>query len=388
MGMRLFIPFAVTCIWLCATHAQAQNQPPDNPGATSHPSSPLRLEMRVPFEPTAFPSGPHVYLLYELHLTNFTPTPLSLSRIDVLDADARSAPPIATFAAAQLETIMQPLGGKPLPDAKVRHVIADGQSSIVFISVVFDRGSHIPDRLVHRVTTAYAAEEGAVIFTHQTELHVLGPPVEGADWLASDGPNNDPDNHHRRGVVFLDGRWVDSRRYAVDWMQVKDGVTFSGDARDARSYFSYGKAVLAVADGRVITARDTLPDNIPGQGDAFHPAVPIGLETVPGNTITLDLGGGQFAYYMHLQPGSLRVKAGDRVRRGQVLARLGVSGDAREPHLHFEVTNSPKSLVGEGVPYLINRYRSKSKTDGPVERHTRELPLGNSVVTFEETVRK
>jgi murein DD-endopeptidase MepM/ murein hydrolase activator NlpD len=105
---------------------------------------------------------------------------------------------------------------------------------------------------------------------------------------------------------------------------------------------------------------------------------------VAGNTITLDLGGGQFAYYMHLQPGSLSVKVGDRVRRGQVMARIGASGDAREPHLHFEVTTSPKLLAGEGVPYLIDRYSSKSTSDGHAELHTHELPLDKSVVTFEE----
>jgi murein DD-endopeptidase MepM/ murein hydrolase activator NlpD len=219
-------------------------------------------------------------------------------------------------------------------------------------------------------------------------LHVLGPPVEGADWLADDGPGNDPDNHHRRGVIILNGHAVVSRRYAIDWQQVKNGVTFSGDTRDARSYYSYGKAVLAVADGRVVTAKDGLPENIPGHGDAFHPAVPITLETVAGNTITLDLGGGQFAYYMHLQPGSLRVKAGDRVRRGQVLARIGASGDAREPHLHFEVTTSSKLLVGEGVPYLIDRYSSERSCGGSAEPHTLELPLDHSVVTFAEEPRK
>lgn len=92
---------------------------------------------------------------------------------------------------------------------------------------------------------------------------------------------------------------------------------------NAASPSPYRKAVLAVADGRIITAKDSLPDNLPGHGEAFHPAVPITLDTVAGNTITIDLGGGQFAYYMHLQPGSLRVKAGDLVRRGQVLARVG-----------------------------------------------------------------
>ena len=142
--------------------------------------------------------------------------------------------------------------------------------------------------------------------------------------------------------------------------------------------------MLAVAEGRVVTAKDGLPDNVPGHGDAFHPAVPITLETVAGNTITLDLGGGQFAYYMHLQPGSLRVKSGDRVRRGEVLARVGGSGDAREPHLHFEVTTSAKLLAGEGVPFLIDHYRGKSTSDGPAELYTHELPLDHSVITFGE----
>jgi murein DD-endopeptidase MepM/ murein hydrolase activator NlpD len=117
---------------------------------------------------------------------------------------------------------------------------------------------------------------------------------------------------------------------------------------------------------------------------AIHPAVPITIDTVAGNTITLDLGGGEFAYYMHLQSGSLRVKAGDRVRHGQVLARIGCTGDAREPHLHFEVTTSSKLASGEGVPYLINRYRCTSSCGGPTGLRVHELPLDHSVVDFGE----
>ena len=322
--------------------------------------------------------------MYELHLTNFGMAPVSLSRIEVLDADAEAGQPISVFEVEQLETMLQPLGSKTLPEPNDRLLIADGQRSIAFMSIAFARGSHIPDKLFHRVKTADSVLDGAVIATHHTELHVLGPPVEGANWLADDGPSNDRDNHHRRGVVILNGQAVDSRRYAIDWKQIKDDAAFSGDARDVRSYYSYGKVVLAVGDGRIVTARDGLPDNIPGHGESFHPAVPITPETVSGNTIILDLGGGQFAYYMHLQPGSVLVKTGDRVRRGQPLARIGASGDAREPHLHFEVTTSAKLLTGEGVPYLIDRYRSKSASEGPMELRIHELPLDHSVVIFGE----
>jgi hypothetical protein len=364
-------------------NSQAPNLRTDNnKGAAKSVPFPLQLEVRVPFEPTAFPSGPHCDVLYELHLTNFWTAPLSLSRIEVLDADAEGGQPIANFEGKKLEAMLQPLGGKTLSDPKERRVIADGQTTIAFMEVAFDRNSPIPARLLHRVITADNAVEGVAIATHHTELHVLGPPLEGADWLAADGPSNDEDNHHRRGVFILDGQAVDSRRYAIDWKQVRDGASFLGDARDVHSYYAYGKAVLAVADALVIAARDGLPDNIPGHGAAFHPAVPITLETIGGNTITLDLGGGQSAYYLHLQPGSVRVKAGDRVRRGQVLARIGASGDAREPHLHFEVTTSPKLGVGEGVPYLIDRYRCQSAGGGPMEPRVHELPLNNSVVAF------
>ena len=83
-------------------NSQAQNLRSDNKNsAVKLAPWPPQLEMRVPFEPTAFPSGPHFYVMYELNLTNFGTTPLSLNRIEVLDADAGAAQPIAIFEAEQ-----------------------------------------------------------------------------------------------------------------------------------------------------------------------------------------------------------------------------------------------------------------------------------------------
>lgn len=369
-------PVLLLSLTLLASSAPAQAKPAA--------AFPLQLELRVPFDPTAFPSGPHLYAMYELHLTNFFPFPLALRRIEVLNPDAVTAPPVATFEADQLISMVQLIGSKPSSDPTEKLTLAGGQTAIVFMSVTFDRNAHVPDHLLHRVITAQGAVEGATISTHHTELHVLGPPVGGADWMADDGPSNDEDNHHRRGVIILAGQAVDSRRYAIDWKQVHDGASFSGNAKDVHAYSAYGKPVLAVSDARVVAARDGLPDNVPGHGDAFHPAVPITLETITGNTITLDLGGGQFAYYLHLEPGSLRVKAGDRVRSGQVIAAIGATGDAREPHLHFEVTTSATPLAGEGVPYLIDHYRTANASHDATELHTREMPLDKTVVAFDE----
>jgi murein DD-endopeptidase MepM/ murein hydrolase activator NlpD len=79
-------------------------------------------------------------------------------------------------------------------------------------------------------------------------------------------------------------------------------------------------------------------------------------ETVAGNYVILDLGKGNFALYGHLQPKSTRVRVGQKVRRGQVLALLGNSGNSGSPHLHFGVTNGNSPLGAEGVPYVFDSF--------------------------------
>jgi murein DD-endopeptidase MepM/ murein hydrolase activator NlpD len=360
---------------------QQPNATKPDGAAVAAPGFPLQLEMRVPFEPTAFPSGGRVFLMYELLFTNFEMNPVSLRRIEVLNADSKVARPIATLEASELKDLLQVIGSWPSGETIDPAELRSGESEILFLCIAFERGAQVPNNLRHRVLTPESAVEGAVVGTHSTELRVLGAPVKGAVWLASDGPSNDETNHHRRGIPIFNGRTFSSRRYAIDWQQSEDGSTFSGDALDKHSYHSYGKPVLAVADGRVVKVRDGLPENAPGHEEDFHPAVPITIKTIAGNFITVDLGKGQFAHYLHLEPGTLRVKAGDRVRRGQVLAKIGNSGDSREPHLHFEVTDSPLVMVGDGLPYLIDRYRVQSAADSWQTR-TQELPMKDMLVDF------
>jgi murein DD-endopeptidase MepM/ murein hydrolase activator NlpD len=148
-----------------------------------------------------------------------------------------------------------------------------------------------------------------------------------------------------------------------------------------RSYYAYGEQVLAVADGTVVAARDGLPDNIPRTAAGFNTALPISMDNAGGNSIVIDLGDGQFALYAHLKPGSVRVKAGERVRRGDVVARIGNSGDARWPHLHFQVTSNPHILASEGLPYLLDQYRVQVAGKA-WETRTREFPFGATRIDF------
>jgi murein DD-endopeptidase MepM/ murein hydrolase activator NlpD len=85
-------------------------------------------------------------------------------------------------------------------------------------------------------------------------------------------------------------------------------------------------------------------------------AVPITLETVGGNHVVLDIGGGHYAFYAHLKPGSLKVKLGDKVKRGQVIGLVGNTGNSTEPHLHFHVADGISPLGSEGLPYRLESF--------------------------------
>ena len=165
--MRSLILFTAA---ICACTAIAHSQVP----AANPAPFPLQLEIRVPFEPTAFPSDRNSYVMYELHLRNFGIAPLNLSRIEVLDAEAAAARPIAIFEEEQLETMLQSVGGDTAAGPKGNLIIAGGRSATVFMSIAFDRSSHIPDRLLHHVITTDSVAEGAIISTHYTTLHLLG----------------------------------------------------------------------------------------------------------------------------------------------------------------------------------------------------------------------
>lgn len=346
-------------------------------GALENPSfPPVQLEIRTPFEPIIFPAGGYNYLLYELHIQNFTEAPLALSGIEVLDADDPEGPPIASLTGPQLFEKLLPIGADALDS---EHPLEAGRLAVAFLCFAFDSRSAPPERLSHRVLLADSVAEGPTFGTRTREPRVLAPPVSGPNWRAVSGLSSG--SHHRSGLFVAGGLAQISRRYAVDWKRMEHDAYFSGDARDVRSYHTYGAEVFAVADATVVVATDGFPDNIPRTAAGFETAVPMTMESVAGNSIVLDLGDGQFAYYAHLKPGSLRVKPGDRVRRGDMLASIGNSGDSREPHLHFQVATGAEILASEGLPYVIDRFRITTG-DGSSQDRILEFPLGGALIEF------
>jgi len=182
---------------------------------------------------------------------------------------------------------------------------------------------------------------------------VIAPPFEGL-WGALNGPSNV--SGHRRLILALNGKLASAQRFAIDYIKFDSaGQRMSGDPTKNTSYFAYGTEIHAVADGIVVETKDSIPENIPGK------LPPVSLVTVGGNHIVVDIGNQKYVFFAHLQPGTLRVKVGDRVKKGQVIALLGNSGNSTEPHLHFHVSDALASgtttLGSEGVPYAFPEFQ-------------------------------
>ncbi len=343
----------------------------------------------IPIAPTAFKADGKWHLVYELHISNMDKWEYAFTRIEVVSADAQQKT-LATFAGADLDGMFIHPG---LPDAEKVSKLAPGEFGVAFLWVTFDRLEDIPAAIAERVSVKIGDyPEALSIVTPPTNVDqqpvlVISSPLVGEDWVAANGPSNT--SQHRRALIPIDGHAYISQRFAIDWVQVyADGETYKGDPSENKNYRAYGSEIHAVADGVVTQIGDGIPQNTPG---AKSLAVPITLETIGGNHVIMEIGNGLFAFYAHMQPGSLRVKVGDKVRRGQVLGLLGNTGNSSEPHLHFQICNANSELGSEGLPYAFASFDVQGRggedkismfSGGPV-KHEMEIPAEDEIVRFQ-----
>jgi murein DD-endopeptidase len=371
-----------------------------SPAAAQSLGAPIELSVSAPPVPASAAGKTH--LVYELHVTNYSSRAFTVTSVDVLSVGGDAAP-LASYSGAALDAALNRPGlapaaeGAPPPDRKT---IGGGMLAVVRIWVTVEPAA-VPKSLRHRLSFAYVdasgakketAVEGCTVDVARESHLVLSSPFRDGTWIAGNGPSNTSD--HRRTMVPIDGRARIAQRFAIDWVKLGDnGLPYHDDPSKNANWYGYGQELLAGADATVVEVKDGVVENTPLSPTM---AVPITLETVAGNHVTLDLGGGYYALYAHLQPGSLRVKVGDRVRRGQVLGLLGNSGNSDAPHLHFHVTDGPSPLGSEGVPYALERFEELGKIDdvdaliggaawkaaAAPAAHAKEIPLENVVVRF------
>ena len=350
---------------------------------------PPSLELRVPKAPTVAQSVGGAFIAYELHVTNFGAQPLTLRGVDVVTADP-SREVLFTLADSALDQSISRPG--VAPSAADRRTITGGARAVLFMWMKVDT-STVLTAIRNRVrvesrsgdTLRVRDLEGPVV-TVTRAGPVIGPPLRGGPWLTANGPN--ARSGHRRALIPTGGTATIAQRFAIDYVKLNDSnTTHAGDALVNDNYLAEGVDALAVAPGRVVAVKDSIPENVPGVNSR---AVPITLETVGGNHVIIDIGGGYYAFYAHLRPGSIRVREGQRVKRGDVVGLVGNSGNSTEPHLHFHISDGDSPLGSEGVPYRLDSFElvghctgfgaGCTRDAGTTRR--REVPLGGQLVRF------
>lgn len=349
------------------------------------------VDVLVPIAPTAFKADGKWHIVYELHLNNMDRWDYRLAKVEAISGGSAGRT-LVEYSGADLKAAMARPGQ---PGVTEKAKLGPGTIAVVYMWATVDALNALPETIRQRLSVKIGTyPEEITIETAPTSVGrgaiAISAPLRGDHWLAANGPSNT--SPHRRALIPIDGHAVISQRLAIDWVRLRDdGKTFHGDEKDNKNYYAYGSEALAVADGVVTEVKDGIPENIPG---ANSRAVPITLETVGGNHVILDIGVGHYAFYAHLQPGSIRVKLGDKVRRGQVLGLVGNSGNSTEPHLHFHIENANSPLGAEGLPYSLSSFEVVGRgwkaveTKAPAEVHKNEIPLENEVVNFTASPQK
>jgi peptidase M23-like protein len=188
---------------------------------------------------------------------------------------------------------------------------------------------------------------------------IIAPPVRGDGWLANSGCCA-AKSIHRAIRIPVDGTRIGKpETFAIDFARLRDGKGFAGDGARPEDWYGFGAEVLAVADGTVVAVADGYPEQAPLQA-ITHITKPADFG---GNSVVLEIAPGVYAYYGHLQPGSITVAVGEQVMTGQVLGLLGNTGNSSGPHLHFGLINDPDPLVGNSLPMAFDHWTLQGTFD-------------------------
>jgi Peptidase family M23 len=233
----------------------------------------------------------------------------------------------------------------PESSASGATIVAGKMAGITHYSLEVDGDQHFT---MISCSVSGCLEDGTAL--HQTETATLYRelprtkltlPLKGRWWVAA---GHLPFEPHRRGKLL-------SAAYAYDFLQIgAECRSYRDSGIENSHYYAYGTGVLAAADGVVVHVSEGYQENVPGQMVSDEDVIPAA-----GNHIVLQHGSAEFTLYAHLQP-AVTAKAGDQVRRGQILGRIGNSGQSTEPHLHFHFANGP-DMKATGLPILFHNWK-------------------------------
>jgi len=290
------------------------------------------------------------HLAYEITIVNQTPGDVTIQSVQAL---AGKRPIGARLEGGSLAGLLR-VNGSEEP------MIRGGGSALLFMDLQYPAGAPRPRRLTHAITMAFSQPPepeqrfsfvGVPTRVARGRALQVAAPLRGPRWVAGNGCCQ-PINAHRGATLSIDGTVRVPERFAIDWVQLAPSLRlFEGPVDQLASYAYFGDPIHSVAAGKVVSAQDRLAEQTPG-------SLPEGqtVQSAGGNHVVVKLASKRYAFYAHMQPGSLRVEVGDRVRKGQIIGLLGNTGNTDAPHLHFHIMDGPSPLQSNGLPFVHPRF--------------------------------
>lgn len=171
-------------------------------------------------------------------------------------------------------------------------------------------------------------------------------------WFAGNGGTTKENSHS----------WeIYTQRYAYDFV-IHDvgGQSHKEQGLKLHDYYCFEKEVLSPADGEVVKVKNKIRD-YEGVGDL---SLDWKARDFRGNFVVVRHHNNEYSFIAHFKLGSIRVKPGDKVKRGQVLGLCGNSGHSTEPHIHFHLQDSRYFWIATGLPVRFRKFQVLTKDGG------------------------
>jgi hypothetical protein len=356
----------------------AAGAPPTSTGELGEATT--ALEVRVPTTPKYVRGADgKVHLEFDLMTTNVLFAPVTLTSLVVREGDAEllrlegdrlgaatitlnGAPPVVTL----------PPSGAVVTDVDV--ILPTDSYSDVPTSVTSELSYTMADDAQYR-TLVKDLTVPATIEVPRGEPIEIDPPLRGAGWWAVNAcctPNS-----HRSFLIPSGGTVHAVETFAIDWVQLVDGSPVKTDGSTVEDFHGYGQPIHAAIDGEVVLVRNDLPDAPLSDTSGGNPTIKESRD-YGGNGVVVKINDHAYALYGHMEPGSVLPAVGDEVKAGDLLGKLGSSGNSSLPHLHFGIQETQDSFASNSVPYVIRSWTlegtAAATADGKVDITTLNTP--------------
>ncbi len=216
---------------------------------------------------------------------------------------------------------------------------------------------------------------------------IIEPPLRGAGWTGINACRTP--NTHRNVRVATGTRIGTAETFAIDSVRVDGNRFYQGNGSTNAQYPYFGAPVYAVAAGTVVALHDGMDESIP-----FQPATTLHKpEDFGGNYVLIRQAKGVYAFYAHMQKGSVAVVVGQQVTTGTAIGRVGNSGNSSNPHLHFGLLDRPDFVTGYSLPFVFSNFTLSGHVIGgddsgelqirsDVRKVSGEYPLVDDIASF------